>query len=377
MKIGILTHPLETNYGGILQAFALQKVLRDMGHDVLTIDRHNPRYIPSGFHHLLSFFKRLKQFYLDGKRDVSICWDPRMSEEEYKIISQHTRSFVEKNMLLTRNIFTQDLQAVDKEYKFDAYVVGSDQVWLPGYALDSFLSFVERSNVIKIFYAASTGRLSWNDNENISKKCCELVKDFRAVSVREASLLSLSHKTLGVEAVQVLDPTMLLSPKDYLDIIDLEPNKDVLFSYVLDETEEKRKTIENVISVSGLRHVGGNVPKKYVKRLNVNLDACIYPPIDNWINGFNNASFVITDSFHGSVFSILFNKPFAVVLNKSRGVDRFISLLEMFGLENRIVQTPDQARACFSQPIDFSIVNSRLVQWRNKSISFLQENLKN
>ena len=112
MKIGILTHPLETNYGGILQAFALQKVLRDMGHDVYTIDRHNtPRY-PSVFRQFLSFCKRNLLHYLKGK-NVSTAWNPFISEKDFKYISNNTQKFIDKNIQLTDRIDSHQLREID------------------------------------------------------------------------------------------------------------------------------------------------------------------------------------------------------------------------------------------------------------------------
>ena len=376
MKIGILTHPIETNYGGILQAFALQKTLRDMGHDVLTIDRHHARSYPSFLRHALGYLKRLKQYYIDKRNDVSVCWDAYMADADYKTISQYTRQYAKKNIRFTRWAYTSELAKIDEEYTFDAYIVGSDQVWLPYYALDSFLAFVKRPHVVKIFYAASAGKLSWADDEAIAQACKELVKDFKAVSVREEALVNLAKERLGVDATHVLDPTLLLTPAEYMSTVAISPEKNVLFTYILDETSEKRKIVEAILADTKLKQVVGNVERAYVKCPDIDLQACVYPPLDNWLNGINNANFVITDSFHGTAFAILFNKPFIVVANRKRGIERFTSLLSMFSLEDRIVEAPQEALLRLKQPIDFELVNKTIDQWKVKSLSFLSENLK-
>ncbi len=196
MKIGILTLPQETNYGGILQAFALQRVLRNMGHDVLTIDRHNRREYPSFGCHIAGYMKRLAQHYLQGKKNVSVKWNPFLSSDEYDRISKDTQKFIDRNIRLTRRVFSDQLAEIDKEYRFDAYVVGSDQVWLDNYCPESFLSFVSRANVTKLVYAASCGKKSFFDNPAKLKVCRELVKDFKSVSVREEHLVALCNVSL-------------------------------------------------------------------------------------------------------------------------------------------------------------------------------------
>ena len=175
MKIGILTHPLKTNYGGLLQAFALQKVLMDMGYDVLTIDRHAKGGYKSFPHHCVNYVKRLKEYFWD-KKEVSIRWNHLVSDGEYREISRHTQSFVDRNIRTTRKVYNNELKDIDKEYLFDAYVVGSDQVWLPSYCPGSFLDFVDRDNVVKLFYAASCGKQSFAVDERLKEECKKLAR---------------------------------------------------------------------------------------------------------------------------------------------------------------------------------------------------------
>lgn len=376
MKIGILTHPLETNYGGTLQAFALQKVLRDMGHDAITIDRHNRAQYPSLYRHILSFFKRVLQHFVFHK-NVSARWDPFISEDEYKYVSQNTQQFINNNIRLTRKIYSSELKKIDEEYAFDAYVVGSDQVWLPDYCPNSFLDFVNRPNVVKLFYAASAGARNFANDSVLLSKCRELVKDFKAVSVREQSLVKLSKDFLNVDAQWVLDPTMLLGKEDYTALckpsICHEKN---LFTYILDSSADKDTIISKIAQEKELKIVKGNVEQYYVKSSTINLDACVFPSIESWIEGYHHADFVVTDSFHGTVFCLLFNKPFITVGNPQRGIERFKSLLKMFGLEHRLVTSVDEALAIYRKEVDFSSANSSLEKYRKESIDFLKTNLE-
>lgn len=371
MKIGILTLPQETNYGGILQAFALQRTLRNMGHDAITIDRHNRRQYPSLKIHVVGYCKRLFLHYLKGKANVSTKWNPFITEEEYKASSMETQKFIERNIQLTRRVYSDELAEIDKEYLFDAYIVGSDQVWLDKYCPSSFLDFVKRHNVKKISYAASCGKNSFFNNTTKVKVCRELVKSFNGLSVREESLLQPCREKLGVEAQWVLDPTMLLTPADYLAATECRvDHSPILFSYILDCSAEKNVAVEAVASSMRLPVVNGN-------RVSGGTDK-VFPSVDDWIQNFYRANFVITDSFHGTVFAILFNKPFITIGNAHRGIARFQSILSLFHLEDRIVLNVDASEILkiADRTIDFETVNQILEQEREESLVFIEKSLE-
>lgn len=379
MKIGILTLPQEMNYGGILQAFAMQKVLRDMGHEVYTIDRHNRREYPSLWVNILGFGKRWKQFLFEHK-DVSLYWNPQMSDEVYRKISANTRDFVSRNMQMTRECWSDELAEIEAEYKFDVYVVGSDQVWLPGYYPNSFLDFVKRSEVVRVIYAASCGQHSFAEHPLAKKTAKDLASKFSGISVRESALVKLSQDVLGMDATHVLDPTMLLTPEDYLAATtDNVGQEAIVFSYILDKTSDKQSLVDFISRKVGAPSVAVNAPKGYVKRKGINLDECVFPPIDNWIRNLYRAEYVVTDSFHGTAFSILFNKQFVVVGNKQRGMERFKSILKLFGLEDRLVldYNHDEIEKIMASPIDYEKVNTRLEEMRKLSREFLLKSLKN
>lgn len=371
MKIGILTHPLELNYGGTLQAFALQKTLLNMGFNAVTIDRHNRREYPSLGRHIASYFKRQFEYYFKGK-DVCTRWNPFITDKEYDILSSNTQKFIEKNIRLTRSVYSDELEKIDNEYLFDAYIVGSDQVWLDSYCPNSFLDFVHRPNVKKLVYAASCNeKNALFKNPKKIKICRRLAKDFCGISVREKHLVPISRDKLGVDAEWVLDPTLLLTPLDYLDVIDLiETTNPIVFSYMLDDSSVKRNFVSSIAHELKLPVVEGNLIGKingYVRRIEP------YPSIDNWINNLNRSKFVVTDSFHGAVFSILFNKPFVVLVNEKRGYKRFESLLSLFGLGSRLIKEGDvvNIKYLINSDIDFDYLNSILTEERNKSVSYI------
>lgn len=378
MKIGILTLPQETNYGGILQAFALQHTLRKMGHEVLTIDRHNHRGHTAFLPQLGGFLRRLGKHYLQGN-PVTTRWNTAMTDEEYSIISQHTQKFIDRNISLTRQIYSEQLSEIEQEYRFDAYVVGSDQVWLEKYCPASFLDFVKRPDVVKVTYAASCGGHSFFDNASIVAQCKQLAAQFSGISVREKQLMSLCKERLGIDAQWVLDPTMLLSQQEYMASIKADDSQQQkVFSYILDKTPEKGTIVDTVAKRLGQQVLEGNSALLFDPSRQTDINKCIFASVDDWLNGINNASFVVTDSFHGTVFAILFNKPFVTIGNRKRGMARFESLLDMFSLEQRLVfdNGIEQIQKLITLPIDHERVNAVLQQKRANSIGFLTKALK-
>ncbi len=368
MKIGILTHPLDNNYGCLFQAFALQKVLRDNGHDAITINRHSNKR-PSILIRVKSWIKRI-YYRIVKHQNVSIRWSLNATHGDLQSLTLNTMQFVERNIKNTGVVYSKDLGQIDKSYMFDAYVVGSDQVWLPHFAIDAFLNFVKRDDVIRIFYAASTGAVSFADAPKILSKCQRLVKKFSAISVRESNLIQISEKYLNKPAIQVLDPTLLLSAEDYIKTcIESENDEPAVFAYILDGTEDKYKLLNTVSRKLNLPVIEGN------KNTNSDEDDA-WPSVDHWIRGIQNARFVVTDSFHGTCMSIVFRKPFVVVGNKARGLNRFISLLKMFCLEDRLITNSSDFNDSFFDSLNVKVINEILQKERDKSLSFLFNNLK-
>ena len=375
MNIGILTQPLELNYGGILQAFALQKTLEHMGFSALIIDHHKKNIYSSFFKHLLNFISRI-YLRIVKKKEVSIFWNSSINDHDFAVISSNLLAFKKKNILCTRTVDTSDLKQIDEEYQFDAYVVGSDQVWFWSWCPGSFLDFVKR-DVIRLFYAASTGNKSFYDDEKIKQQCMDLAPLFSGISVRERYLVNKVSAILNRSVDFVLDPTLLLNEDDYIKSINFIPNKDdyVLY-YILDMSPEKKKIIDNCAEHFSLPTKNAGPNEKYVRKRNVDLNSCTYPSMDFWISNFKQASFIVTDSFHGVCFSIIFKKNFLVIGNKSRGIERFNSLLSLFHLEKRMYHA-DSLSSILKENINYAEVQSIQDDMKKSSIEFLQKKLKN
>lgn len=356
MKIGILTQHFLLNYGGIIQNFALQQVLLELGHEPLTFE-HDTCYSRTRW--LLRTAKQiLKTRSLKGL-PVYPTYQGRIGNKNFiKFVLKNIRSVTVKD-------FTPDLT---QKYGLDAYIVGSDQVWRPAFNLgprlgNMFLDFAG-DDVKKISYAASFGCKEWEYTEEQERMCGKLAKRFDAISVREASGVDLCKEHFGVEATLVLDPTLLLNKEDYGKVCHDVPKKEKhIFVYSLVVSEGVLAVAEKVAEAMGLSIIVKQAGRK-VKREDT---------IEDWFAEFRDADYVVTDSFHGMVFSIIFNKPFSIVMNPSGGNDRYLSLLSQLGLMERIVS--DELQPVFSA-IDWSDVNHRLTELRKASFEFLKTNLR-
>lgn len=376
MKIGILTLPLHTNYGGILQAYALQTVLERMGHEVEVFDTPNRCFLPPIWKLPLSYIKRIVLKCL-GKTD-------RIFIEQYTnkiqpIILQNIQPFIAKNIHRKEIRKFSMLQAGD----YNAIVVGSDQVFRKAYFLgwnrqsieNAYLSFTQGWGVKRIAYAASFGTDEWEYSNAETKRCKALLRKFDAVSVREESGVELCLKYFSMDVLHVLDPTMLLNKEDYsvfFQKADIPKSEGTLLTYILDETEELQELITKVANQKHLAPFSVNNPYEYDN--SKPLEERIKPSVETWLRGFYDAEFVVTDSFHACVFSIIFRKQFVVVGNKDRGMPRFESLLKTFGLQDRLVDS--STNVANLRDVNYDVVYEKYDVLKKQSISFLNKHLR-
>lgn len=327
MKIGILTQPLLNNYGGTLQNYALQFVLRKLGHEPVTID-YNPK--SSVLRYLLSCMKTIIYFFIPSKRR-SFSVHPRRKYRNSKF-----ERFTRENITLTKMV-GHPTDSIIKSYGIKAIIVGSDQVWRPKYnhhLQDMFLSFVRNPKINKLSYASSFGTDNWEFSDAQTVMILPFIKKFSAVSVRELSAVRMCKQYLGVDAIQVLDPTLLLDVSEYMKICRMIPqeDKDFIFAYILDMTIDKKEVIEKAGKELG-------IPIQYhTAETKAELS------VEEWIAKFRDTSYIITDSFHGTVFSIIFGKPFKSLFNENRGTSRFESLLNLYNsgmIEKKKIESID------------------------------------
>jgi hypothetical protein len=235
------------------------------------------------------------------------------------------------------------------------------------------------TQVKKIAYAASFGVNEWEFTPTQTKKCSTLTKQFNAISVREESAVNLCKKYLNISAIQVLDPTLLLEKEDYIHLIEkdnIPEKKNLLFSYILDVSDEKTTFIHKIAEKLNLEQVSGMPSNSiHLKKSKKDLSDCIFPMVTEWLAGFRDAKFIITDSFHGMVFSIIFNKPFIVYGNVKRGMERFNSLLNELNLKNRLIHNIQDLNGFgfgeLSDNIDWIRVNNKMEEMKRESLRFL------
>lgn len=372
LKIGILTLPISENYGGILQAIALYRLLHSQGHDVVLIYKQSvstqvlwKKIVKEVL--IKIPFQDFKNFKLNKKLN-----------EERDIRKKLHRPFIEKEIFkISPNLYTkEDLSNFVKDENLDAVVVGSDQVWRLQYINDVyyksyFLDFVDGKKVKKIAYAASFGKDYW-EGESDHKEISKLLQDFTAVSTRELSGVNICKDTFNYDkAVPVLDPTMLIGKDFYIkEIISKYDVSNIpkggLLTYVLDEADEKKEIIEFVqkeLNIDKINHLKG------FNHANITYT------VPEWVASFANADAVVTDSFHGMVFSIIFEKNFVVIGNHSRGLDRFISLLGLLGLEDRLVFEVKDLEGKRKENVDYDRVNEILEENKKYSLKFLMKAL--
>lgn len=355
MRIGIITQPLGSNYGGVLQNFALQEVLNSLGHTPITL-RYNRRTWTWWFKNCL-LVTLLK---LTGKKGEYMASPASMRRQR-----QGFEKFISKN-IKTSAEFSQYTLALAES--LDAIVVGSDQVWRPMYnklcLYDMFLAFTAGKKIKRLSYAASFGTDKWEYNEQQTRKCAQLLKNFDGVSVREASGVDLCHEHLHCNtAVNVLDPTLLLHRSQYEAVCTHIPQviKSYLSAYLLDMSDKNKQLVEEIAKQKQLS----------IKWMSADGDVKPTDTVEAWLASFRDASYVVTDSFHGTVFSIIFQRDFSTIGNKIRGNTRMENLLNMVGLKERLIEQADSLPV-----INWSQVKTLLDGKRQESINFLQSILR-
>ena len=383
MRIGILTLPLASNYGGILQCYALQTVLERMGHEVVVLDRTFAA--PSAGLILLrcgSVLKCLVRRYIRGQKNIAILSplsNTYLVDKSKQVDCSVLLEFVGNYINTTRPLrSSEELLNCVRKSKIDCLIVGSDQVWREEYSpyLTDFFAgcLPEDDKMLKITYGASFGTSENPISEQMLETCRRLSSRFDAISVREKSAVGLVKQYFGKHAELVLDPTLLLDADDYFierqkTSCSVTAGQDTLVSYVLDTDGQKAKIANDVACELGLKEsFMGLSPKKS----DGSPDKMI--PVQSWLDNFRNATFVVTDSFHGCVFSIINRKPFIAIVNHSRGADRFVSMLSQLGLEGRMVNDYGEFSARRSEliaPIDYSEVYSKLQKLKAHSLGYL------
>ena len=376
MKIAVMTQPLGKNYGGIMQAYALQKVLKDMGNQVVTIDYNNKS--PSFLYGKARLAYRLAK-KVTGRRKAPINLESHINQ-----LTEGNRKFIDKNIAQSEYIDNdKNLKKYFKKNRYDAVIVGSDQTWRPKYSpniYNFYLHFLKgKKNIKRIAYASSFGVGSWEYSVEETKKCSKLAASFDAISVREQSGIELCKKYLGVESEFTLDPTLLLEKQDYLNLIGDRYKKgksEGVYTYFLDKNEDKLAAAQYIADELSTHTYNCQAKRSFDDLSSNDLEDYRMPALQDWLASFANAEFVVTDSFHGMVFSIIFEKPFLVIVNKERGAARFESLLTKIGGLEHLVYDLTKIDGIKNHINHISILDKgSLTTLKQHSLDFIRFNL--
>jgi hypothetical protein len=361
MKIGIVTFQRAYNYGAVLQAYALCHKIRNLGFLCEVVDYHCERFEHD--------YKKISVFNVRSFRELisAIVNGKTRNKKRAKFID-----FVEHEIPLSSNKYYSD-NITDSNKEYDVFITGSDQVWnlkLTDGDWHFFLDFVNPERK-KISYAASIVAIN-NDNDVEIKR---ILDSFSHISLREISGMKYLS-SLGFNNTKlVLDPTLLLTKEEWTELASkyllegLLP-KQYLLAYFVSPTQSNYEQMKNLSKEVNLPIVLINYTHRKVDEV-INLTT-ISP--GQFVKLFMNATFIITNSFHGTAFSINLNKEFVYVLNteKPEKNERINTLVDLLELTDRDFRFAD-----INNRIDWMSVNQKLEELRRKSIDILQDEIVN
>lgn len=375
-NVGIITILKVGNYGAELQAFALQRKLENLGYDAEIIDYtfyKNPEHVAEPGSHPFypyPFRFKIKEIGLRLRDALQRLRFPRLTSRRKRRFDQ----FHIENTRLSRTFRRlSELQAAT--FSYDVFCVGSDQVWNPrcNTNLAPYLLSFAPDGARKVSYASSFGVASLPKSAEEAYRM--FLNRFDCIGVREAAGASIVRDLTGGDATVVLDPTLLLTAEEWAEV---EHSLEGLpHGFVLVYELRHEATIDTLASV-----VSDELKVPIVRlRANISANKSKHGIIDiadagpaEFLFLFRKASFVVTNSFHGTAFSINFNKPFYTVIDRKRGNNsRQLDLIERCGLNSRIAYEGESLPKGISLTIDFEEANSALNDMRRESVSYLKD----
>jgi len=356
MHVGIVTLWSVNNFGGVLQAYAMQTALEQSGHDAFVVP--------------VAYDRRKSDWRKALERPAKFAFDA-LKAKKFRSFRNHHLKAGGMSPCTLQECLSQDVMA-------DALVCGSDQIWNPGICAHAdlrrlfFLNFGDPA-IKRVAYAASWGSDALDPAVKADVASC--LKCLHAVSVREKSGVALAAE-LGCVADWLPDPTLLLETAAWQALtqkVNCPPRPNTLFQC------EYRWTpcVPFAPVVRQLRYKLGVRPViPFSRRVFRDAAHTRYMTPPEWVSGIRNASFVVTNSFHGMIFSIIFRRPFIAIplAGKYAGMnERIFSLAERLGLEARLLTVSDPAyiSRLTETPIDWHEVERRLACWRAEAQAFL------
>ncbi|KZX17306.1 polysaccharide pyruvyl transferase family protein [Methanobrevibacter filiformis] len=366
MNVGIITFSSAHNYGAMLQTYALQKTIKKMGFEVKIIN-----FRPNVIDNVYNPFRRKRRGYLDFKfykHRIGLHTKNRFKIRKF----ENFEEFMKDNFNLTDTYKTFH-EIVDANLEFDFFITGSDQVWnhaiTKGLNPAYFLKFAP-DNSKKISYGVSIG------SDNVDIYDIPLFKHYLQnlddISIREKSSLKSLSECSDKDIDIVIDPTLLLERKYYDDLkVDMDlKDKEYIFVYTLENNEEIIKIAQEISEKEGLPIIFNRPYKKFEDQLR----SVPFIGPKEFLGVLKNAKYVVTNSFHGVVFSIIYNKTFVTVPN-TKTPQRVEELIGSLGLEQVLFYNYDEFKDINNIKIDYANVESKLKVLKDKSLEFLEKSL--
>ena len=363
-KVGIITQHRVVNYGSVLQTYALQEKIKELGYVCEVIDYYPERFTPLGM------LKRIKNKGDKFKKSFLIRTAARVIIIPSYVIRFHMFfKFLNNRIDMTSKTYKTEKELEEENFGYDIYCTGSDQVWNYGWnekiEYPYYLAFAPDS-ARKISYAASFGK-SKLEHEEIGETR-KLLKRYDKISLRELSGVKIVDE-LGIEgSVNVLDPTLLLTGEDWRKISSGKYTDDkYILIYNLNRNPRIDSYAKELSAKTGLevRYLSYQLHEFYK-----NGKMFCNPQVEDFLALIDGAQYVVTDSFHATAFSLNFNKEFVIVY-PGKYSTRLQSILEILNLTNRVAKD-EKDMSIVESRIDYSRVNALLDAERIRSLAWLR-----
>lgn len=373
IKVGILTFHCADNYGAVLQCLGMQEFLLKQGYNVEVINYH-PKYLldkHSVIVNPISRYREYKSISTNSKNIILKKTTKSILENVYlgKRVLRKKKFFEYRRKYMRQSKKVKTIYEIENIVRnYDVLICGSDQIWnkqMTNGVFDKvfFLEF-HFNKFRKISYAASAGSLIDIKDKN---EFIELLNNFDSISVREEKLLKQIEDWTDKQVNLVLDPSMLLTGEEWCNYIEEKnENEKYILVYCLEKNENMFKIIQKIYQKLNIKIIEIDMRRR-IKGNRGNAINTLNP--GEFLSMIKNAEFIITNSFHGTVFSILFQKDFITIPHLKLG-ERMRTLLSILGLQNKLIVDENMIDSVFSK-INYDEVNNKLKILRENSIDFL------
>ena len=369
MKIGIITFHNSYNCGSMLESYAMQTIVQRLGYDTEIVN-----FSSEGQKNIYA-----TRFKNDSIKNIikNILTIPAIKKIEYN--NQKYEEFKQKNFNLTKE-YKSGFDISETEY--NAVIAGSDQIWnitIEDYDDAYFLSWVKKAR--KIAYAPSFGAKKISNYTNDEEKYLNYLKEFDYLSIRENNGQKWIKEMIGVDVPVLLDPTLLLEVEDYNKIEDksLQEKDKYIFFYCPSFNREICKFVKKIADKYNLKVITWSTKSYYfkiIKSFGFTLPEYESPAV--YLNLINNAELVLTTSYHGTIFSTLYQKKFITIKNGEMygNDDRVITLLRQLDMEDRLIPYDFDDNYNYLNEVDYTDYKKKIDVSKAKSIDYLESSLK-